>query len=169
MHPGFMAWWRHHAHRHWEEHWGAGSGDEVACVGAPRGRCGPRRHAGAAYGVADDVGAGFGVRRPLRFLAHRLDLNESQVAELATILGELKTERAQVAVDERRRVSVLADAIEGAELDEQKLEQAASVQTESAQRLRAAVSLAVRKMHAVLTPEQRRTFAYLLRTGALSI
>ena len=27
--------------------------------------------------------SGFGVRRPLRFLAHKLDLNEKQITELA--------------------------------------------------------------------------------------
>src|SRR5262245_11913527 len=44
-------------------------------------------------------GEDFGVRRPLRFLAYRLGLDERQVSELAIILNELKTERAQAAVD----------------------------------------------------------------------
>src|SRR5207245_5643235 len=47
-------------------------------------------------------GGGFGVRRPLRFLAHKLDLDEKPVVLLAGILDELKTERAQAAVDDRR-------------------------------------------------------------------
>ena len=34
------------------------------------------------------------MRRPLRFLAHKLDLDEKQVTELARILDELKIERA---------------------------------------------------------------------------
>ena len=38
-------------------------------------------------------GAGFGVRRPLRFLAYKLQLNEAQVEELARVLNDLKTER----------------------------------------------------------------------------
>src|SRR5262245_8462388 len=45
-------------------------------------------------------GGGFGVRRPLRFLAHKLELDEQQVVQLARILDELKTERAQAAVDD---------------------------------------------------------------------
>src|SRR5262249_58146174 len=59
----------------------------------------------------DDFGAGFGVRRPLRFLAHRLRLDDKQVAELARILDELKTERAQAEVDRRRTLSAFADAL----------------------------------------------------------
>ena len=42
-----------------------------------------------------EEGGGFGIRRPLRFLAHKLDLDAGQVAALARILDELKTERAQ--------------------------------------------------------------------------
>ena len=37
------------------------------------------------------AGGGFGVRRPLRFLAHKLELDEKQVVQLARILDELKT------------------------------------------------------------------------------
>jgi len=54
----------------------------------------------------DDLGGGsFGVRRPLRFLAYKLELDEAQVTELAAILADLKTERAQARVDERRSTS----------------------------------------------------------------
>ena len=58
-------------------------------------------------------GGGFGVRRPLRFLAHKLDLDEKQVVQLARILDELKTERAQAAVDDRRTLAEFADALAG--------------------------------------------------------
>src|SRR6476620_10523637 len=51
---------------------------------------------------------GFGVRRPLRFLAYKLGLDEKQVAELARVLDDLKTERAQVAVDDRRTLADFA-------------------------------------------------------------
>jgi hypothetical protein len=43
----------------------------------------------------DETAGGFGVRRPLRFLAHRLELDEKQVAALAKVLDDLKIERAQ--------------------------------------------------------------------------
>ena len=62
-------------------------------------------------GDADDFfGAGLGVRRPLRFLAWRLDLSEEQTSGLARILERIKLERAQAALDTRRAASTLADA-----------------------------------------------------------
>src|SRR5580765_8322002 len=62
-------------------------------------------------------GGGFGVRRPLRFLAHKLELDEKQVVQLARILDELKTERAQSAVDDRRTLAEFADALAGDQFD----------------------------------------------------
>ena len=59
-------------------------------------------------------GGPFGVKRPLRFLAYKLELDENQVAKLARLLDELKTERAQAAVDERRTLTAFADAMAGA-------------------------------------------------------
>src|SRR5689334_11293210 len=42
---------------------------------------------GMSYPGGGDEGAGaFGVRRPLRFLAHKLQLDDAQVAQLARIL-----------------------------------------------------------------------------------
>ena len=123
----------------------------------------------AGAGHDDDVSAGFGVRRPLRFLAHRLELDDTQVEKFAVILGNLKTERAQSAVDQRRRVAALADAIDSASIDEQKLDEANAAQSESAERLKNAVARAVREMHAALNESQRKKLAYLLRTGSLSI
>src|ERR1051325_9072677 len=64
-----------------------------------------------------EEGGGFGVRRPLRFLAWKLGLDERQMAELARILNELKTERAQGAVDDRRALTLLADAAAGDTFD----------------------------------------------------
>ena len=58
-------------------------------------------------------GGGFGVRRPLRFLAHKLDLDKDQVVTLARILDELKIERAQAAVDDRRALAEFADSLSG--------------------------------------------------------
>src|SRR5688572_7418752 len=86
-------------------------------------RHGPGRGSGWGWGgdmgrgFGDDEGGGFGVRRPLRFLAHKLELDDKQVAQLARILDELKTERAQVAVDDRRTLSDFADALAGEQFD----------------------------------------------------
>jgi Spy/CpxP family protein refolding chaperone len=109
------------------------------------------------------------VRRPLRFLAYKLDLEEPQVTELARILNELKTERAQASVDDRRAVAGLADAVASESFDPSKAKAAAGARVGSAERLRDAVVAALGKIHALLTPEQRKKLAYLIQTGTLSI
>jgi Spy/CpxP family protein refolding chaperone len=114
-------------------------------------------------------GGGFGVRRPLRFLAHKLDLQERQVAELARILDELKTERAQAEVDRRRTVAAFADALIADPFDHAKASEGGNLRAQSAVRLRDAVLKALQQIHAILTPEQRVGLAYLIRTGALTI
>jgi Spy/CpxP family protein refolding chaperone len=165
MYPGFISHWR-------------------------RERCGERR-AAAAYGSAGHggrardwvysaageedpgqfgfAGGSFGVRRPLRFLAYKLQLDEKQVGDLARILDEIKTERAQAAVDHRRAISVFADAIEGDVFDEAKAGSGAELRLESAKRLRGAVLSALGRLHKLLDSEQRARLAYLIRTGTLSI
>jgi Spy/CpxP family protein refolding chaperone len=114
-------------------------------------------------------GAGaFGVRRPLRFLTYKLGLSESQVAGLARILDELKTERAQAAVDDRRTLAALADALSGDSFDESRAAEGAEMRRKGASRLSDAVVKALAGIHALLTPEQRDKLAYLIRTGALA-
>src|SRR5262249_42105483 len=100
MHPSLWAWRR--ARRAFP---GCGSF-------SMREGCGSRGH---PWGSPDDEGyeggaGGFGIRRPLRFLTHKLGLDERQAAALARILDELKTERAQAEVDRRRTVAAFADA-----------------------------------------------------------
>lgn len=116
-----------------------------------------------------DDGGSFGVRRPLRFLAHKLALNDNQVAQFAAILDRLKTERAQADVDYRRRTAALAEVFEGATFDHAKVDAANTEQATSAERLRASVKRALEDMHALLDTEQRKKFAYLLRAGILAI
>ena len=153
MFPHSMGgWW--HSHRH-------GCGD-----GLGRGH-GFRMH-GGGHGHGEDGGA-FGVRRPLRYLAYRLQLDEKQTSELARILDDLKTERAQVAVDERRTVSAFADALSGDTLDSTKLAEAAAARVRAAERLRSAVGTALGRVHALLDPEQRKQLAFLIRTGAVQL
>ena len=112
---------------------------------------------------------GFGVRRPLRFLAHKLELDEKQVTQLARILDELKTERAQAAVDDRRAQGDLADAMAGESFDAARAASGADRRVDSAKRLRDAVLRALQQLHAILTPEQRAKLAYLMRSGVLSV
>lgn len=119
---------------------------------------------------ASDTGGGsFGVRRPLRFLAFKLGLSEEQVVALARILDELKTERAQHEVDDRRRLSSLAEAASGESFDDAKARAAASLRVKSAERLEDAVVKALGQIHALLDPSQRERLAFLIRTGRLSL
>jgi Spy/CpxP family protein refolding chaperone len=112
---------------------------------------------------------GFGVRRPLRFLAHRLGLDEKQMADLARILDDLKTERAQAEVDRRRTLATFADAVSGAEFDATKAKEAGELRVASAGRVRDAVLKALGQIHAVLSADQRVKLAYLIRTGVLTV
>jgi Spy/CpxP family protein refolding chaperone len=114
-------------------------------------------------------GGGFGIRRPLRFLAYKLGLDENQVAVLARILDELKTERAQGEVDRRRTVAAFADAVAGDPFDVAKAAEGGDLRVKSAERLRDAVLKALQQIHAVLNPDQRVRLAYLIRTGTLAI
>ena len=118
----------------------------------------------------DDEGAGaFGVRRPLRFLAHKLDLDEKQVTTLARILDELKTERAQAAVDDRRSLAEFADAVSGEVFDAAKAASGGDRRVQTATRMREAVVKALGEIHALLNPDQRERFGYMLRTGILAV
>ncbi len=165
MYPGFIP--------HWIRQRCGESRVAMGC-GSPGRR---DRHTDWAYGFAgaeeqgpQDFGGGaFGVRRPLRFLAYKLQLEEAQVAELARILDEIKTERAQAAVDHRRAISAFADAIEGDAFNEEKAKAGAGIRLAAAQRLRDAVVNALGRLHRLLNPEQRARLAYLIRTGNLSI
>jgi len=170
MHPGFIGWWRHR-------------GGEGSYEGEAREGCGPGGgweraswHRGGGWGgeqrfgrFGHGEGEGFGVRRPLRFLAYRLELDEKQVAELAKILDELKTERAQAAVDDRRALASFADAVGGETFDAAKAGEAGELRVKTAERLRTAVVNALGKIHALLDSDQRERLAYLIRTGVLIV
>lgn len=113
--------------------------------------------------------SGFGVRRPLRFLAYKLDLNEKQITELARILDELKTERAQAEVDDRRALAEFSDAVGGETFDSSKASSAGERRVQSAAKVRDTLINALQQIHALLSPEQRQRLAYLIRTGVLAV
>jgi Spy/CpxP family protein refolding chaperone len=120
------------------------------------------------FGEDFGPGGGFGVRRPLRFLAHKLDLDEKQVVQLARILDELKTERAQAAVDDRRSLAEFADALSGEQFDGAKATAAGEKRADSEKRLNATVVKTLERIHAVLNAEQRERLAHLIRAGVLA-
>ena len=169
MYPGMLYWWKTHR--------GGGGRDAFAGCGpsaeAMYGRRRDRRHHWQEYAAShheNELGSGaFGVRRPLRFLAYKLDLDEHQIAELARILSDLKTERAQSEVDGRRATAALADAVGGAAFDAERANEGGSMRVTSAEHLRDAVIKALGRIHALLESEQRERLAYLIRTGTLQI
>jgi Spy/CpxP family protein refolding chaperone len=137
---------RHHEHHEHHEHhddWQAGPGP-------------------GSWGGPD-----FGMRRPLRFLAHALELEEAQFAEVARIFEDLKTERAQAEVDHRRIVASFADALNGEQFDTARADEGANLRLESAARIRDAELNALKRLHAVLDESQRRTLSQLIRSGRL--
>ena len=159
MHPSMMG--SGHAHA-----CGCGS-SHCGCVPRHFGRWERHFHSDPAQ-EALPSGA-FGVRRPLRFLAYKLQLDQRQVGELAAILNELKTERAQAAVDDRRTLTAFADAVAQESFDEAKAGEATAQRVRSAERLQTTVRQTLAKIHALLDPEQRARLAYLIRTGALTL
>lgn len=172
MHGG----WGHHRghHGHHGHHGGPPEHRGPGAEGPEgRGHHGPGMHGDEArFGGPDegDFGGGaFGVRRPLRFLAHKLELSDTQIGELAKVLDDLKTERAQHAVDHRRSTASFADVLGGEAFDEGRAQAAATERVKSAERLRDALVKALGAMHALLDPKQRERLAYLIRTGALQI
>ena len=166
MHPAMIDWWRHA--RRASHGWGASAGCGPSGCGTSESSDWDTRHAGPPDD-GDFGGSPFNVRRPLRFLAYKLDLDDKQVSELAAILSDLKTERAQAAVDHRRSTAAFADTVASEKFDEAKAQSVATERVKTAERLRDAVVRALGRIHALLTPEQRGKLAYLIRTGALSL
>ena len=143
---------RHHRHAHYGRR------------GGRRGGCGaPSWHEGGGFGAA------FGVKRPLRYLAYKLDLDDEQTGELAKVLKELKTERAQAEVDNQRAIGGIADALAADAFDKDKAKEAVDARVESAKRVQEQVLAALEAIHEILEPEQREQLSYLIRTGSLSI
>jgi Spy/CpxP family protein refolding chaperone len=145
-------------------------------VHAARVHCGPRWGASQPFTEFShhhfpgfSHSPGLGVRRPLRFLAWKLQLDEAQMKQVATILDQLKIERAQAEVDDRRAISLLAEAAEGDTFDRAKADEAAALRTKSAGVVQQKVVESVERLHALLSPEQRGRLAYLLRTGTLTM
>jgi Spy/CpxP family protein refolding chaperone len=137
----------------------------------PGGSCGSSGHWAWKEGFMRGEGfeGGFGVRRPLRFLADKLDLDEKQIADLARILDEVKTERAQAEVDNRRTLGEFADSLSSESFDAAKATSAGERRVASAARLRDAIVKSMGQIHAILNPQQRAKLAYLIRAGVLGL
>ncbi|MBI4816971.1 MAG: hypothetical protein HY791_11975 [Deltaproteobacteria bacterium] len=155
MHPAVLYGWKR------AQQWAnAGCHAEAGCE-APGGE-----EMREASGRGDSP---FGVRRPLRFMAHKLELDDEQVKLLAQILNDIKTERAQAAVDDQRTIGQIADALEGDAFDATKAKEALERRVQSARKLADEVLRTLERTHGMLNKDQRSRLAYLLRSGWLSI
>ena len=168
MHPGYMWYWKQRQ----------GRGAPCGAYASAAGWCGPAPGDGseaftstASSRSSDRIfgGGGFGVRRPVRFLAARLDLDDKQLSSLARIVERIRIEREQAAVDLRRAVGAFADALEGDAFGDTALESAAERRLEAAKSVQEAVSTGLRELHALLDPDQREELASLIRTGAVRL
>jgi Spy/CpxP family protein refolding chaperone len=164
MHPGFIHHWRR---RQRSAEFGVPAYGCYGSSGAHGQRWlfeASRRFGDAAFGAE-----GFGARRPVRFLAVRLDLDDAQVARLAKIVERLRVEREQAAVDTRRAAGALADAFEGAALEASQIEAATRLRVEATRRVQESVARALGELHELLDAEQREEFASLIRSGAVHL
>ncbi len=113
----------------------------------------------------------FGVRRPLRYLSYQLDLDESQRRQVAAALDSVKIEREQMALDEKKMVSELADLVyddatnESQKLSTDTLKETLSARVRSNEQLQKRTAKALKQIVEVLDPDQRQEFAYLIRSG----
>ena len=114
--------------------------------------------------------SGFGVRRPLRYLAYQLDLDEGQMRRVAAVLDALKTEREQAKLDQARTLTGVADLVNKADaLSMDELLESLAPRVSSAERLQTAVARAVHDIVEVLDADQRAEFAYLLNSKTFTL
>ena len=172
MHPAFVWYWKRHRHE-WEglcspayadcADWGSSARPRRRRDETELGLSGRRRGRQAE----DDpvFGGGFGTRRPLRYLASRLDFTAEQLTAAARLLEALKIERAQAAVDLRRAQADLAEALEGAEFGRESAQSARDRRLAAAERVQSAVAHTLEQLHTLLDDEQREELATLIRGG----
>ena len=106
------------------------------------------------------------MRRPIRYLAYQLDLDDAQTRKIAAVLDRLKVEREQAKLDEARTVIEVASLVTQPELSVERLKEALAPRVTSAEHLQIAVAKAMHDIVCELDPEQREDFAYLLNSKA---
>ena len=111
-------------------------------------------------------GPTFGVRRPLRHLAWKLNLSETQIHDVVDVLDRLKTAYNQARLDQDRSTSEIAAVFSTPEFNAERVSSALAARTQATEVLNLELLAAVRRIFELLNEEQRREFAYLLRSGA---
>lgn len=111
----------------------------------------------------------FGVRRPLRYLTWKLDLDENQTRRMAAVLNSLKTEREQAALDEQRTTAELAKLMEGETPTLEEVREALGGRVAATEKLVDETAKAVVAIAGFLDEDQREEFIELLLTGTVSL
>jgi len=147
-------------HRAWRHAYAAGCWERTHAE--TLARHGNRNHSMFSW----SSGPTFGIRRPLRHLAWKLNLSEAQVRDVVDVLDRLKTAYNQARLDQDRSTSDVAAAFSQAEFDADRVTAALASRTRATEVLNADLLAATRRIFELLNEEQRREFAYLLRSGA---
>lgn len=113
--------------------------------------------------------SGFGVRRPLRYLAQRLDLDDSQTRRMASVLNQLKTEKEQAALDEKRSVAAIAELLTRETPTLEQCRETLVGRLDSARQLNEETAKAIVTISDILDDDQREEFTNLLLTGGFAL
>ena len=111
----------------------------------------------------------FGMRRPLRHLAWKLNLTDAQIRDVVDVLDKMKTAYNQARLDRDRSTSEIAAVFSAAAFDAERAGSALSMRTRATDALNQELLAAMRRIFELLNEDQRRDFAYLLRSGAFAL
>lgn len=108
---------------------------------------------------------GHGPRRALFHLFRRLDTSPSQEKVIREALDQLREGASGLRADARSARSDLGQAVAGETFDASAFEAAFAGPSARLAELRGTAAQALGRIHEVLTPDQRRELASMLRTG----
>lgn len=104
----------------------------------------------------------FAMKRPLRFLVHKLELDDDQSMIVADAMNDFRIERAQFEVDRSRAKKTLMDALKKETFDDDQANDAIEAAASATKALQTAFTASLKRIHAVLDEGQRQKLAVLL-------
>lgn len=152
-------------HRAWRHAYAAAAWQQACSQPGAQERHRDRHHSMYTW----SSGPTFGVRRPLRHLAWKLNLNETQLRDIVDVLDRLKTAYNQARLDQDRSTSEIAAVFSAQEFNGDRVGSALAMRTRASEVLNQELLAAVRRIFELLNEDQRHEFAYLLRSGAFML
>ena len=149
-------------HRAWRHAYASAAWQQACSHPAAQERRSHRHHSMYTW----SSGPTFGMRRPLRHLAWKLNLNETQLRDIVDVLDRLKTAYNQARLDQDRSTSEIAAAFSEPAFNGDRVSSALGMRTHASDVLNQELLSAVRRIFELLNEDQRQEFAYLLRSGA---